>query len=230
MLADEINRASPRTQSAMLEAMQEKNVTMAGKVHMLPEPFMVFATQNPFESEGTYPLPEAQMDRFLIHSLVDYPEESAENCILEKHANNELVGETKNKIEIQTLSPKDISMMLNCARSVHINEQLITVINELVRSTRPNSEKCPEDFKKMIWYGASPRAGISLISVAKSLALIEGDEQVSWQHIKRMAKPVLRHRVKLINQAIRDNITSDNFIDNITTIIEDKYSNLIKGL
>ncbi|MFK7823168.1 MAG: AAA family ATPase [Oligoflexales bacterium] len=230
LLADEINRASPRTQSAMLEAMQERQVTIGGKIHPLPKPFMVFATQNPFESEGTFPLPEAQLDRFLLHSLVEYPNEESELKILEEHARNHLVGETGlGKEENFKLNPRDIVPLINRSKSLNIHKDLLQLINNLIRSSRPEDLLCPPDLKPLIWYGAGPRAGISLISASRSLALLEQKEQVRWRHIKSMAKPVLRHRIRLASQSIEQEANEDAIIEKLLEIVEEKNTNICEG-
>ena len=232
LLADEINRASPRTQSALLEAMQERTCTVGGTNHQLPLPFMVFATQNPFESEGAFPLPEAQLDRFLIHTLVQYPSEEAEQRILNEHAKSALIGETQaiddKKEHFMTLE-KMVSL-IECCKRVHIQNETIQLINNFVRSCRPDDETCAQQFRNMIWYGAGPRAGISLISVSRAYALMQGSETVRWEHVKRMAKPVLRHRIRLTAQASRDQITEDEMIDRMIENLESSSTLASKGL
>ena len=230
LLADEINRASPRTQSAMLEAMQERQVTIGGKVHTLPKPFMVFATQNPFESEGTFPLPEAQLDRFLLHSLVEYPNEESELKILEEHARNHLIGETGLKEEENfKLDPEKILPLINRSKSLNIHKDLLQLINSLIRASRPEDPLCPPGLKPLIWYGAGPRAGISLISASRSLALLEQNEQVRWRHIKLMAKPVLRHRIRLASQSIEQETNEDSIIEKLLEIVEEKNTSICEG-
>lgn len=235
LLADEINRASPRTQSALLEAMQERSSTVAGHVHQLPSPFMVFATQNPFESEGTFPLPEAQLDRFLIHALVSYPTEEAELRILQEHALSKLVGEAKSdsvlsREQASALDMSTIAGLLSRVRSIRVDDELLKVMNELVRATRPDNPSCPDNLRNAIWYGAGPRAGISLVSAARAYALISQSETVRWNHVKRVAKPVLRHRIRLAAQALRDQLTEDMLIEKLLTQLEDKYSLLAQGI
>ena len=234
ILADEINRASPRTQSALLEAMQEWTCTVGREVHQLPEPFMVFATQNPFESEGTFPLPEAQMDRFLAHCLVTYPDRIAEERILTEHVRGRLVGEQKTTIITE---PKENTMDGNVLRqliiqtqNIKIEEELTRAIMDLVRSTRPEEESCPEDFRSAIWYGAGPRAGISLVSMSRAAALIDQSEIVRWKHVKSMALPVLRHRIRLSAKAYGSSLTEDIMIHRLLEQLEKKYGNLAKGL
>jgi MoxR-like ATPase len=231
LLADEINRASPRTQSALLEAMQERTVTVAGKRHVLPQPFLVFATQNPFESEGTFPLPEAQMDRFLMHALVTYPSAEAEQKMLMTHAEGELVGEKVNwTANDDQLSPATLLGVMNRARQIRIDEALVSVINDLVRSSRPEDPLCPKQVKDALWYGAGPRAGISLISASRAYALMTQSEVVRWQHIKRMARPVLRHRIRLAAHAVRDGLTEDQVVDQLLDRVQADRGNQALGI
>jgi MoxR-like ATPase len=230
LLADEINRATPRTQSAMLESMQERKVTTAGKQFPLPEPFMVFATQNPFESEGTFPLPEAQLDRFLIHSLVEYPDLDSELKILSAHDKSELVGEQSdisNKDDFR-LTSDQIKGLFSASQNVEMSKEILDAIASFVRLTRPEQD-LPEEFKGAVWYGAGPRAGLSLVSICKSYAVICGDDSVRWSHVKEMLKPVFRHRVKLVPAAERDFGGVDNFLEKLLVSLETKYSNLVKG-
>jgi MoxR-like ATPase len=231
LLADEINRASPRTQSALLEAMQERCVTVAGKRHVLPQPFLVFATQNPFESEGTFPLPEAQMDRFLMHSTVDYPAAEAEQKMLSSHAAGELIGE---KVEwgsnVNQLPSGDLIAVMRRAKQVRIDDALVAVVTDIVRSSRPEDSSCPKEVKGALWYGAGPRAGISLISASKAYALMQGSEDVRWHHIKRMAKPVLRHRVRLAAHAVRDGMSEDQIVDILLERVQSDRGNQALGI
>lgn len=231
LLADEINRASPRTQSALLEAMQERSITVAGKRHLLPQPFLVFATQNPFESEGTFPLPEAQMDRFLMHTLVSYPSAEAEQKMLLAHAAGDLVGEkvtwTTNEDQ---LSSATLIAVMNCARQIKIDESLVSVVTDLVRSSRPEDSLCPKQIKDALWYGAGPRAGISLISASRAYALMTHSEGVRWQHIKRMARPVLRHRIRLAAHAVRDGLTEDQVVDQLLERVQADRGNQALGI
>lgn len=231
LLADEINRASPRTQSALLEAMQERACTVGGKRHVLEQPFMVFATQNPFESEGTFPLPEAQLDRFLLHSIVEYPSESAETKILTQHVSGQLVGEATSSDKVRNpLSKDQIRHLIASCSKIEVDSDLIAGIRDLVRSTRPEDENCPDKFKNALWYGAGPRAGISLVSTARSMALLEGSEVVRWKHVRRLAKPVLRHRLRLTAQAGRDELNEDDVISYLLDRLEERHRNLAKGI
>jgi MoxR-like ATPase len=232
LLADEINRASPRTQSALLEAMQERAVTIGGKQHILPQPFMVFATQNPFESEGTFPLPEAQLDRFLVHTLVDYPDAAAEQKILEAHAQGVLVGEQvgDSAEEFDKIGEGTMAALIARARNVQVDASVVSGIRDLVRSSRPEDELCPEELRQVIWYGAGPRAGLSLVSMARALALVEGSEFVRWHEVRRMAKPVLRHRLRLTSRGSRDGFDEDQVVDMLMKRVEERQSNLARGI
>lgn len=230
LLADEINRASPRTQSALLEAMQERSCTVAGKTHALGDPFMVFATQNPFESEGTFPLPEAQLDRFLLHTLVPYPQKDVEEKILQEHAQNRLAGEVRSSAPPKssfTLDKYALLKIIELCKTVTVEPEIIQLINELVRSSRPDDESCPEELRGAFWYGAGPRAGISLVSTARVLALMSGSETVRWQHVRRLAKPVLRHRLRLTSGARRsEEVNEDFLVTKLLENLEDKHKNL----
>lgn len=230
LLADEINRASPRTQSALLEAMQERTCTVGGKTYPLPDPFMVFATQNPFESEGAFPLPEAQLDRFLVHTLVDYPAESDEEKILQAHVGNRLVGEQKGELRALTkIGIEGVRALIASKQNIKIPDELVKMVNLLVRSTRPQDPACPESVKNLIWYGAGPRAGISMISVCRAIALLEGSDTVRWRHVRRMAKPVLRHRIRLGIHAQSEQYAEDHIIDILLNQLEERAELKAKG-
>ncbi|RZA26297.1 MAG: AAA family ATPase [Proteobacteria bacterium] len=230
LLADEINRASPRTQSALLEAMQERTCTVGGKSYQLPDPFMVFATQNPFESEGAFPLPEAQLDRFLIHTLVDYPSADDEEKILQAHVGNRLIGEQKGELRgVTKVGLEGVRALIASKQNIKMPEEIVKMINLLVRSTRPQDPACPENIKNLIWYGAGPRAGISMISVCRAIALLEGSDTVRWRHVRRMAKPVLRHRIRLGIHAQSEQFAEDQIIESLLTQIEEKAELKAKG-
>ncbi|MCL7415108.1 MAG: MoxR family ATPase [ANME-2 cluster archaeon] len=201
VLADEINRASPKTQSALLESMQEKQVTVGNKTYALERPFMVLGTQNPIEMEGTFPLPEAQLDRFLLKINLDYPSYEEESQIVERYTGN--VKPSVNRVmtrdtllELQTL-----------VRDVPISDDLKSRAIKIVKRTR-------ED-KEFIEYGASPRASIGLILAAKARALIHGRNFVSEEDIQEMAYPVLRHRIMLNFESQRKGVTHDRVIEGI---------------
>ncbi len=231
LLADEINRASPRTQSALLEAMQERMVTVGGKRYLLPQPFLVFATQNPFESEGTFPLPEAQLDRFLMHTLVDYPSAAAEKQMLTTHAGNALVGERViQNASDYVIAPEVLRGVMERVRSIRVEDAIISAITDLVRMTRPQDEACPPQFKDALWYGAGPRAGLSLITACKAYALIQQSETVRWAHVRRMARPVMRHRIRLAAHAARDGLSEDQIVDALLERVQADRGNHALGV
>ena len=230
LLADEINRATPRTQSAMLEAMQERRVTVAHDSHVLPSPFMVFATQNPFESEGTFPLPEAQLDRFLLHTIVNYPDSESELRILRSHAESSLAGESGIHDKVFKVGLDNTLKMIDVTKGIRVDEHILSGINHLVNSTRPDSNQCLEHLREKIWYGAGPRGGIALISTARALALLEGSEVVRWSHIRRLAKPVLRHRIRLATQGADESKQADLIIDELLDYVEKSKVKISRGL
>jgi MoxR-like ATPase len=201
ILADEINRASPKTQSAMLEAMQEKQVTVGNRTYPLDRPFFVLATQNPIEMEGTYPLPEAQLDRFLLKILMDYPSFEDENEIVNRYTKN--ITPEVNKV----VSKNEVLELQRLTRDVPIAEDIKTRAISIVGATRAKSEN--------IEYGASPRASIGIILAAKARALINGRNYVSKEDIDIMAYPVLRHRVILTFESERKGNTTDHVISEI---------------
>lgn len=202
VLADEINRTPPKTQSALLEAMQEFEVTYAGQTYPLDRPFFIMATQNPIEQAGTYPLPEAQLDRFLLYIKIGYPTEAEEISIL-----NNTTG-TK-KVTVQPIiGASEIQQMQSMVREVTINEDLVEFVSKLIRSTRPDSS--PVDYvKEWVRWGAGPRAGQALILTAKARALFKGRYAVIMEDIQAMAYPCLRHRILMNFKAEAENVTSD---------------------
>jgi MoxR-like ATPase len=232
LLADEINRASPRTQSALLEAMQERGVTVGGHRHTLPKPFMVFATENPFESEGTFPLPEAQLDRFLIHSLVPYPDSESELSMLKSHAMGQLAGESRVPLvgSDHAVGVETLAAIIEHVKAVRVPNEIMDVVNELVRSSRPGDPSCPEVVRGSVWYGAGPRAGLALISTAKAFALMQRREVVRWSDIRRLSKPVMRHRIRLTAQAVHDQLNEDKLVDALVEMIENKHRNALRGI
>ncbi|MBU1198496.1 MAG: MoxR family ATPase [Nanoarchaeota archaeon] len=202
ILADEINRATPKTQSAMLEAMQEKQVTVGNQTFALDQPFFVLATQNPIDMEGTYPLPEAQVDRFLLKILVDYPGFDDEMEIINRFTKSSEIS------KIRTLLSKDsLKLLQNLTRQVPIADDIKKRALEIVAKTRTT--------KDLIEYGASPRASIGLILAAKAKALINGRKYVSAKDIEEMAYPVLRHRLILNFKAEREGKSADDIIREI---------------
>ncbi len=200
VLADEINRATPKTQSALLEAMQEKQVTVGKDTFVLEEPFFVLATQNPIEQEGTYPLPEAQADRFLLKLKVSYPSPKEELEIVEKFVEEEIPKVKK------VLSKSDVLKLQSYAKQILVNTDLKKRVVKLVALTRNHTD---------LAYGASPRASIALLQTAKARALIHGRKNVSIDDIKALAKPVLRHRIILSFEAERKNLDEDKVIEEL---------------
>lgn len=189
ILADEINRTPPKTQAALLEAMQEKAVTAAGKRYILPEPFFVLATQNPIEQEGTYPLPEAQLDRFMFNVLLDYPKYEEELAIVKYTT-------TDSKIELnKILNGEEILFFQNLIRKMPVADNVLEYAVKLTAKTRPNSEYAPELIKRFIDWGAGPRASQYLIIGAKCHAAMNGKYSPDIEDVKAVALPILRHRV-----------------------------------
>ncbi|MFT4304215.1 MAG: AAA family ATPase [Candidatus Woesearchaeota archaeon] len=199
VLVDEINRATPKTQSALLEAMQEKQVSVGGNTFKLDEPFFVLATQNPIDQEGTYPMPEAQTDRFLLKILVDYPQANEELEIVERYTSEKDVPTPK-----VLLSKNSLLMLQKLTKQIPISNEMKKRAVEIVLKTRNR--------KDIIEYGASPRASIALIMTAKARALVEGRKFVSKEDIDYMAFPVLRHRIILNFEAERKGMTTDDAI------------------
>lgn len=201
LLADEINRASPKTQSALLESMQEKQVTVGNMTYSLERPFFVLATQNPIEMEGTFPLPEAQLDRFLIKINLDYPSFEEENEIVDRYTGN-VVPEVR-----KIMSKEQLIKLQMLTRDVPISEELKKKVITIVSQTRTD--------KEFIEFGASPRASIALILSSKARALINGRNYVSDEDVQSMAYPVLRHRIILNFESQRKGISHDQVIDSI---------------
>jgi MoxR-like ATPase len=209
LLADEINRTPPKTQAALLEAMQEHRVTIQGRTYKLDEPFYVFATQNPIELEGTYPLPEAQLDRFMFHIVIDHPPEDEEF---------EVVRTTTAIQEPQFEKPvtgADLVAFQRLVRRVPVAEAVMRYALSLVRASRPKSPTCPDSIKKWVAFGASVRAAQFLVLGAKARALTSGRYHVSFDDIRSLAHPVLRHRVLTNFHAQSEGITSDTLIDRL---------------
>ncbi|MCX9009526.1 MAG: MoxR family ATPase [Candidatus Methanoperedens sp.] len=201
VLADEINRASPKTQSALLEAMQEKQVTVGNKTYPLDKPFFILATQNPIEMEGTYPLPEAQLDRFLLKILMDYPSVEDENEIVNRYTRNIIPSVER------VVSKNEVLELQRLTRDVPIAEDIKNRAISIVMATRTKGEH--------IEYGASPRASIGIILAAKARALMRGRNYVSEEDIDAMAYPVLRHRVILTFESERKGMTTDQVVSDI---------------
>jgi len=207
VLADEINRAPPKTQSALLEAMQEHKVTASGTTHPLPEPFFVLATQNPIEQEGTYPLPEAQLDRFMFSVYLGYPDRDEERKIIKATT-------IDRQIELQAvLNQRDILQIQQLVRRVPARDHMIDYAVDLVRATRPHESDGGEMPKNYLAWGAGPRAAQALILGAKARALIHQRFAVSAKDIRAMAGPVLRHRMFTNFNADAEGITPEHVVD-----------------
>ena len=207
ILADEINRATPKTQSALLEVMQEHKTTVAGKTYVMQEPYFVLATQNPIEQDGTYPLPEAQMDRFMFKVAMDFPtvEELGDIVNLTQHSQ----AENATKV----VDGPQIMKMRALAQDVPCIKEVIDYAMTLVHNTHPEFDETSEVTKKYIRYGCSPRAGQALITGAKIRALIHGNYNVSFDDIDALAFPVLRHRIKINYNAINEGLSIDKVIE-----------------
>ena len=207
ILADEINRATPKTQSALLEVMQEHKTTVAGKTYVMQEPYFVLATQNPIEQDGTYPLPEAQMDRFMFKVAMDFPsvQELADIVNLTQHSQ----AENATKV----VDGPQIMKMRALAQDVPCIQEVIDYAMTLVHNTHPEFEETSEVTKKYIRYGCAPRAGQALITGAKIRALIHGNYNVSFDDIDALAFPVLRHRIKINYNAINEGLSIDKVIE-----------------
>jgi MoxR-like ATPase len=215
ILADEINRTPPKTQAALLQAMQERQVTVGQDTYNLPEPFFVIATQNPIEQEGTYPLPEAQLDRFMFHIKVDYPALDEERRILATTSKDESPELTK------VLSAKAIINMQKLVRSVPVGDYVIDYVLRLVRATRPKDPTSPDFVQKMVDWGAGPRAGQFLIQGGKAIAAMDGRFSVAIDDVKKAAIPVLRHRISTNFQAQAEGKTSEDIIRQLLEVIGD---------
>ena len=209
VLADEINRAPAKVQSALLEAMQERQVSIGGQTFPLPQPFMVLATQNPIESEGTYPLPEAQLDRFMLKAVVGYPTRQEERQILERYEN----GETP-AIE-QVVDLDELMAARDAVKDVHLTDGLRDYVVHLVLATRDPRVYRMESLAPLIAFGASPRATIYLAQAAKAHAFVDGRGYVMPDDVKAVAKDVMRHRVIITYEAEAEDLTSDAIIDRV---------------
>ena len=206
VLADEINRTPPKTQAALLQAMQEREVTVGQDTHKLPEPFFVIATQNPIEQEGTYPLPEAQLDRFMFNIKVDYPTLDEEKRIVSQTAKDEVPELTK------VLTGKAIVNLQKLVRSVPVSDFVTDYVVKLVRATRPKDPTSPEYVRRMVDVGAGVRAGQYLVRAGQAFAAMDGRFSVAVADIKKAAAPVLRHRVGANFQAQAEGKTSDDIV------------------
>lgn len=206
LLADEINRTPPKTQAALLQAMQEREVTIGSKTFSLPDPFFTIATQNPIEQEGTYPLPEAQLDRFMFNIKIGYPSAEDEEKILMNTTRNE--RPEINKI----LSARMILNIQKLVSSVAVSEYVVKYVASLVRATRPTDEKSPAFVRELLDWGAGPRAGQFLLQAGKAIAAMDGRFSVAIADIRRIAVPVLRHRLSANFQAQAEGMTTDAIV------------------
>ncbi|MGY0612394.1 MULTISPECIES: AAA family ATPase [unclassified Luteimonas] len=205
LLADELNRTPPRTQAALLEAMQERTVSYAGTTHALPAPFFVLATQNPLEQAGTYPLPEAQLDRFLLHVRVEYPDEAEEREIL-----LQTTGSARPLVP-KVMDGDDVLALQALVREVHLGEDLLAWITRLVRASRPGPD-APQAVRDWVRWGAGPRAGQSLVLAAKARALLQGRYAATREDVHAMAAPVMRHRLLLSFAAEAEQKDADDVV------------------
>ncbi len=215
VLADEINRTPPKTQAALLQAMQEREVSIGNETHKLPEPFFVIATQNPIEQEGTYPLPEAQLDRFMFNVKVDYPTAEEERRIVSMTAKDETAELTK------VLTGKAILNLQKLVRSVPVGDYVTEYVVKLVRATRPKDPTAPEFVKRMVDFGAGVRAGQYLVRAGQAFAAMDGRFSVAIDDIKKAAIPVLRHRVAANFQAQAEGKTSDDIVEELLKAVGD---------
>jgi MoxR-like ATPase len=214
LLADEINRAPAKVQSALLESMQERQVTLGEVSHPLPDPFLVFATQNPIEQEGTYPLPEAQVDRFLLKARVDYPSRVEERQILDRMLSGEAPPVSR------VLSADAVRRLAGRVREVYLDERLRDYMVALVSATRSPREVGLGDLTPLIAYGASPRATLAFSEASRAVAFLRGRGYVVPEDVKEIAKDVLRHRVLLTYEAEAENVTSDTVVERILERVE----------
>lgn len=214
LLADEINRAPPKTQSALLEAMQEGRVTAGGVDHALPAPFFVLATQNPIEQEGTYPLPEAQLDRFLLKVRVRYPSEAEEVGVLESTTGPREAGAER------VLTAEDVLKLQEVVRAVPASTTMLEYAARIVRATRPGEPGEASEITRWLRWGAGPRAGQALILGGKAHALLKGRYHVTIDDLHRLARPVLRHRLLRTFQAEAEGLDTDDLIDRLLDAVE----------
>jgi MoxR-like ATPase len=218
LLADEINRTPPKTQAALLEAMQESSVTVGGESHPLPDPFFVLATQNPIEQEGTYPLPEAQLDRFMFHVQVDYPDRDEELAIIKQMSDDRLE-------EIQAVMDAErICQIGELVRQLPIADHVASYGLGLVRASRPDREEATDMVREYISWGAGPRAGQYLVLGAKAHALLDGRYAVEYADIDAVAHPVLRHRLRLNFQAEAAGLVANDVIDHLLEHVRNSES------
>ena len=214
LLADEINRAPAKVQSALLEAMQERQVTLGETSHALPDPFLVFATQNPIEQEGTYPLPEAQVDRFLLKARVEYPKREEERQILDRMLSGEVPPVAR------ALGRDAIRGLCRCVRSVYIDERIRDYVVAIVTATRRPREVGLGELSHLVAFGASPRATLAFSEASRAVAFLNGRGYVVPEDVKEIAKDVLRHRILLTYEAEAENVTTETIVDRVLERVE----------
>jgi MoxR-like ATPase len=215
ILADEINRAPAKVQAALLEAMQERQVTIGGATYPLEEPFLVLATQNPIEQEGTYPLPEAQTDRFMLKVKIGYPTKEEEREIVRRNLNDELFGEVK-----QVVQPEEILRARQSVRKVYMDEKIERYIIDIVFSTRAPQDYGLRNLEPLIQFGASPRASINLALASKAEAFLQRRGFVIPEDVRRICHDVMRHRIGLTYEAEAENVTQEDIIDRVLNTVE----------
>ena len=221
ILADEINRTPPKTQAALLEAMQERMVTVGEEDYHLPDPFFVLATQNPIEQEGTYPLPEAQLDRFMFMILVDYPSATEELDIMKMVA-----GSYEAELEI-ALTGDDIIRLQQVVRRVPAAEHVFEYARDLARASRPKTPEAPDFIKELVQWGAGPRASIYMMLAAKARAILHGRYHATTEDVRAMALPVMRHRVITTFNAEAAGITSDEVVERLLAEVQPKVEETV---
>ena len=212
VLADEINRAPAKVQSALLEAMQERQVTIGRETHRLPEPFLVMATQNPIESDGTYPLPEAQVDRFMLKVLVGYPTPTEEFVIVQRMIS------ALDAVQ-RVITAEQLVALQRATQAVFVDPALIEYAVRVTNATRDPASLGLPDMARLVTYGASPRASINMILAGQALALVRGREYVLPEDVLTLARDVLRHRMVLSYEALGDNVTADDILDKVLAAI-----------
>ena len=217
VLLDEINRSSAKTQSAMLEAMQERRVTLGGETHALPHPFLVIATQNPIEQEGTYPLPEAQLDRFLLKEVIGYPDAGTELDLLRRYADGTLASPTATT---PTVDLETVRWLQHLAQRVHIADPVLRYMLTIVSATRSPKDYAGSDVGRYVECGASPRGGLAFVSAARAVALLQGRDHVLPEDVVELRHAVLRHRLILHFDADADGVRSEDVIDAIVASIQ----------
>ncbi|MDX6502922.1 MAG: MoxR-like ATPase, partial [Gaiellaceae bacterium] len=219
---DEINRAPAKVQSALLEVMQERQVTIAHTSHPVPSPFLVMATQNPIESEGTYPLPEAQVDRFMLKILIDYPAHDEELTIVQRQL-------TPHPVLRQVLSIDDLRELQAVTAQVYVDPALIGYAVALATATRQPATHGLEELAEYISFGASPRGPISLVQAARALAVLRGRDYAVADDLQALAKDALRHRIVLSYQALAEEVSADSILDAVLKAVPLPQTDLVRG-